>query len=338
MSNPAVTIVVPTYHRVQYLERMINSVCAQTFEDWELLIVDGKSDDGTAELVNGFKPRLGDRLVFIEQVNQGCCVARNTGIAAARGQYVAFLDSDDEFRPTKLERQMELFRLRPDLGLVYCDYSFIDLQGRHHRSFFEEVAPVARQAPYEEVGPDLKVCGPDLFDYLIQRYFIATIVGVVRREVLGHDIRYLDHNMYCCEWMFYLEIVRRCRAGYVDEPLCLHHFVEGSISRTSAIRNSVYHRSLLRIMRRRFADCSAPAMREMHRQLGNTCRQLGFHSYKHSEYGPAARYFAESLRERPGLHIAVSLLQASGRWLLSLGRPGDEPLLRSDPHGAGTRT
>ena len=114
LSDPTVSIVVPTFKSAGHLRRMIESVRAQTLEDWELIIVDGKSNDGTAELVREYEQRLGDRLIFIEQTNQGCCVARNTGIEAARGGFVAFLDSDDEFRPAKLSRQMELFRLRPD--------------------------------------------------------------------------------------------------------------------------------------------------------------------------------------------------------------------------------
>ena len=308
------------------------SVRAQTLEDWELIIVDGKSNDGTAELVREYEQRLGDRLIFIEQANQGCCVARNTGIEAARGGFVAFLDSDDEFRPAKLSRQMELFRLRPDLGLVYCDYSFIDLEGQFHRSMFDDLAPIARQVPTELVAPELRVCTINLFEYLIRQYFIATIVGIVRREVLSDDIRFLEHDMYGCEWMFYLEITRRCRAGYVDEPLCLHHFMDGSISRTSSVRNNVYHRSLLNIMRRKFRDCSPKAVAEIERQFRATCRQLAYDSYKHREFAAALGYFHDARHGRFDVSVAAGVTKSVLRWLLSLGRPGDEPMLRTDPH------
>jgi len=330
--SPSVSIVVPTFNRREYLPRMIDSIRAQTYTDWELIIVDGQSKDGTADLIRDYQETLGNKLVFIEQPNQGCCVARNTGIDAARGRYVALLDSDDEFLPIKLERQMELFKRRPELGFVYCDYSFIDTDGRFHRSVFDEMARVAREVPYDVVAPGLHVCAPDLFDYLIRQYFISTIVGVVRREVLADDIRFLEHDMYGCEWMFYLDIVRRCRAGYVDEPLCLHHHVAGSLSRTSAMRNSLYHRSLLKIMQRRFTDCSALARGEMSRQIADTCLQLGFDSQRHAEHGPATRYFAEVLKERLDGAAAKGLVTSAMAWLLSWGCPGNEPLLRVDPH------
>ncbi len=329
MTRPAVSIVVPTYRSARFVGRMIESVCAQTIDDWELIIVDGRSRDGTAEAVADYRARLGDRLTFIEQRNEGCNAARNAGIEASRGEFVAFLDSDDEFLATKLERQLELFSLGPDLGLVYCDYSYVDLEGRSHGSVFDSHSKLARDVPYEEVAPGLRVCSPDLFDYLIRGYFIATIVGMVRREVLADDLRFHVDNWYgLCEWMFYLEIVRRCRAGYVDEPLCINHFVSGSISRTSRVRNSIDHRNLLRTMRSRFVDCSVSARRTIRYQLGHTCRQLGMHSYKRAEYGPAVRYFGEALGERFDPLTVVHLLQSVGRWAGRMGRPGHDPRLR----------
>jgi glycosyltransferase involved in cell wall biosynthesis len=312
---PTVSVVVPTYQRVHYLGRMIDSVIAQTYADWELILVDGKSGDGTAELVAGYQERLGDRLVFIEQDNQGCCIARNTGIDAARGQFIALLDSDDEFLPTKLERQMELFTLRPELGLVYSDFSYIDLDGRSVGSVFDEKTPVAREVPFEVVAPNMQVCGPDFFDYLIRQYFIATIVGVVRREVLADDIRFLENDMYGCEWMFYLEIARRTKVGFVNEPLCLHHWVDGSLSRTSTLRNAIYHRRLLRTMKERFADASDFARRQIRNQLDLTCRQLGFEFYKRGDYSMAREHFGEALGQRFALLTAVHWMQSAARSL-----------------------
>jgi len=330
-SRPTVSIVVPTYNRARYIGRMIDSVIAQTYEDWELIIVDDGSDDGTADIVAGFKDRLGERLIYLVQDHAGCCVARNTGIEASRGRYVAFLDSDDEFLPRKLERQMALFDLRPDLGLVFCDFAYIDLDGRHVSSVFDTKSKIVRRIPFEEVGPRMHVCPPNLFDYLIREYFIATIVGVVRRDVLADDIRFLPYNLYNAEWMFYLESVRQARAGYVDEPLCLHHWLDGSVSRTSSTRNFVYQRRLLRSMRERFADASPVARREMRCRLADTCRQLGMQSYMEAEYRPAMHYFVEALRERFDAKSACHLAQSALRWLLVLGRPGHEPLLRFDP-------
>lgn len=329
MSQPRVSVIVPTYNSERFVGRMIDSVRSQTFDDWELIIVDGNSADGTASRVESYQPALGDRLVFIEQRNQGCNAARNAGIEASRGAFVAFLDSDDEFLPTKLERQIELFERRPALGLVYSDFSYINLEGVRRRSTFDTMTPVAREVPYEEVSPGLCVCAPDLFEYLVRLPFIATIVGMVRREVLSDDIRFHVDNWYgVCEWLFYLEVADRCRAGFVNEPLCLNHFVPESISRTSRVRNSIDHRNLLRTVRGRFTDCSASAARVLSGHMACTCDQLGVHSYRKAEYGAALRYFAESMRERWTARTGLYLLQSACRWAAALGRPGQEPRLR----------
>ena len=334
-ARPLVSIVVPTFKSVRHLRRMIESVRTQTFSNWELIIVDGQSRDGTTELVEECRDTQNNPLLYIEQPNQGCCVARNTGIDAARGQFIAFLDSDDEFQPNKLERQLELFTLRPDLGLVYCDFMYVDFDGRAHASVFDTHCPLVREVPCERVARALRVCPPDLFDYLIQQYFIATITGLVRREVLSDDIRFDASNSYgFAEWMFYLEIVQRCRAGYVDEALCLHHFEHGSLTRTSKIRNAVHHRRLLKTMQRKFARVSPIAGRSIRGQLYDACTQLGMQSYKRAEYGSAVRFFAESLVHRLSTTTALHLGQSALRWLWVMGQPGNEPLLREDPDGS----
>jgi glycosyltransferase involved in cell wall biosynthesis len=274
---------------------MIDSVLAQTVEDWELIIVDGESNDGTRELIRDCGSTMGDRLVFIEEPNAGCCAARNTGIETARGSFVAFLDADDEFLPTKLERQLEFFERRAELALVYGDYLYIDEDGRVGQSVFDDLLPLARSVPFQEIAPNLRVCDPDLFHFLIRGYFIATIVGMVRREALDTDIRFIvDHPHAFAEWVFYLDIVRRFRAGYVNEPLCRHHFTNGSITRTSKWRNIVSHRRLLLLMLDRFGGISASARDAVRRQLADTCGELALQSYNRRDFAAAARYFGES--------------------------------------------
>lgn len=334
MKQPLVSIVLPTLNRAHCLGRAIASVLAQTYAHWELVIVDGASNDGTRELVADWSARADGRIHFIERANGGVGPARNIGIEAAGGEYIAFLDSDDEFLPAKLERQMALFRLRPDLGLVYGDYSFIDLAGRFHASTFDELAPLARRVPSVTVDSGLHVCLEDLFEYLIRQYFIATIVGVVRRSVLADDIRFWEQDMYGGEWLFYLDVCRRCRAGYVDAPVCLHHFTAGSLSRTSRYRNSVYLRRLLRIMQTRFAGASPGSQRHIRRQLSDACRQLGYDSYRCREFASAARYFAEALDGGMDWRTLSAMTASAGRALTSLGRPGHEPLLRVRCHSS----
>ena len=97
--SPKVSIILPTYNRADTILRAIRSVQSQTFQDWELIVVDDGSTDDTASLVDGIDPRL----ILIRQENRGFTEARNAGIRASKGDYLAFLDSDDEFLPNHLE-------------------------------------------------------------------------------------------------------------------------------------------------------------------------------------------------------------------------------------------
>jgi glycosyltransferase involved in cell wall biosynthesis len=112
-----VSIVLPTYKRADTLLRAVASVRAQTFQDWELVVIDDGSTDGTSALLEGVDPRL--RLV--RQENQGVAAARNRGLREARGDLLAFLDSDDEWTPHHLELAVAFFDAHPGEHLYSCE-------------------------------------------------------------------------------------------------------------------------------------------------------------------------------------------------------------------------
>ncbi len=119
-ASPQVSVVIPTYNRAALLPRAIRSVLSQTFPDIECIVVDDGSTDHTAALVEGFQD---PRLRFLRlSVNRGVGHARNVGIQSARGELIAFLDSDDEWLPQKLERQVKRMRETADPGVavIYC--------------------------------------------------------------------------------------------------------------------------------------------------------------------------------------------------------------------------
>lgn len=107
---PEVSIILPTYNRVDVIGRAIASILQQTHRDWELLVVDDGSTDNTLARLRG----LDRRIRFISQANQGVAAARNTGLAAATGRFIAFMDSDDEWRPEFLALTTAFLRAHPD--------------------------------------------------------------------------------------------------------------------------------------------------------------------------------------------------------------------------------
>jgi len=119
----------PAYNAARYLPFAIDSVLAQTFADWELVLVDDGSTDATGAVVDQYRSKLGSRLQYIPISNQGIAAARNVGLAAARGEFIALLDADDVWLPHRLERGVAAMEGDAEVGLVHARVMRIDMLG-----------------------------------------------------------------------------------------------------------------------------------------------------------------------------------------------------------------
>lgn len=117
-----VSIVVPVYNAANYIEKTINMVCQQTYKDWELILVDDASRDNSIEIIESYIKKQGKRIRLIRKnINQGAAEARNTGIDASSGRFIAFLDADDVWMPDKLEKQVAYMERT---GAAFCFHSY----------------------------------------------------------------------------------------------------------------------------------------------------------------------------------------------------------------------
>ena len=128
---PKVTVVIPLYNTEAYIADALDSVLGQTFQDWECIVVNDGSTDRSVEIVARYAKR-DPRIRLVHQPNQGVTVARNTGAAHAcpDGEYLFFLDADDMLEPEALERLVAYLEAHPEVGLVGCQFTRIDAQGR----------------------------------------------------------------------------------------------------------------------------------------------------------------------------------------------------------------
>ncbi len=125
MKNPIVSVVIPNYNYAHYLRETVDSVLDQTYRNIEIIVVDDGSKDSSKEILDSY----GDKIRTNFQKNQGVSVARNNGVKESHGEYVAFLDADDAWLPTKIEKQVERFERQPELGLVHVGVDEIDADG-----------------------------------------------------------------------------------------------------------------------------------------------------------------------------------------------------------------
>jgi glycosyltransferase involved in cell wall biosynthesis len=122
---PKVSVIIPTYNRGSLIKRAVDSVLSQTFKDYEIIIIDDGSKDDTKDVLAPYM----DRVRYVHQANAGISKARNHGIELAKGQYIAFLDSDDYWAPEKLEVQAEILDGNPKVGIVYGRMPIVNEHG-----------------------------------------------------------------------------------------------------------------------------------------------------------------------------------------------------------------
>lgn len=165
---PRVSVVIPVYNACETLVRALESVAAQTFRDFEVIVVDDASPDGSGALARDWAADRGlDFHLITQQENVGAAAARNAGIEAARGEFIAFLDSDDEWLPPKLDVQMKLFDDAPDVVLAGCDAEWL-----------RDGVVVSRVAD----GP--VATGKDAWKALLRTCYIATPCAVAHTDAL----------------------------------------------------------------------------------------------------------------------------------------------------------
>jgi glycosyltransferase involved in cell wall biosynthesis len=133
LQSPQLSVIIPTYNCDRYLGQALDSVFSQSYRDYEVIVVDDGSTDHTATLLRSY----GSRVQAIHQTNQGVAVARNHGIQAARGEWVAFLDADDFLLPDKLEKRMAIATAQPHLGMIHSGWQRVNSQGE----FLMDVQP-----------------------------------------------------------------------------------------------------------------------------------------------------------------------------------------------------
>ena len=125
--SPRVSVILPTYNRATFLNEAFESICSQTLSDWELIVVDDGSTDDTRQRVEELQRSSNRPIRYVFQTNQGAYAARNTGLDHAKGQYVAFFDSDDLWAPTYLEKTVAALERQPSLDWVYTACRRINL-------------------------------------------------------------------------------------------------------------------------------------------------------------------------------------------------------------------
>lgn len=203
-SCPLVSVITPVYNSEKYIADAVNSVLAQTYANWEMIIADDCSTDNTREVIKRFAdPRI--RYIRLEE-NSGGAVARNVALDAAKGKIIAFLDADDIWKHDKLEKQLK-FMLENNIGFSFTAYEILG----------------------EKKNKIIKVPSSLNYSQFMKNTIIGTLTVMINRDIVG-DVRLVnirkDHDS-----MTWAKILREGHLAYgLNESLAYYRKVEGSIS------------------------------------------------------------------------------------------------------------
>jgi glycosyltransferase involved in cell wall biosynthesis len=221
---PQISVIIPTYNRQELVVAALQSVLAQTITGFEIIIVDDGSTDQTEQRL---QPYL-DRIRYVKQANQGVAAARNTGVRHAHGELLCFLDSDDLWLPTKLEKQLDWAGAHPEYALIATEIQGIDAAGR---------PTGARKADMYQIQNGL------VAERLLFGNWIQTSTVMVRRAALeragGFDE---DVGQFGEDWLLWMRIAAESPIYFLPEALAAYRFHN---ERLSTRQSSQQFRSLM---------------------------------------------------------------------------------------------
>jgi len=255
MATPLVSVIVTAYRQPHYLNQALESIEQQTWRNYETIVVDDGSGEDTVALY-----RLPGRARLIVHPHRSgrAAVTRNSGVRAAKGEYVAFLDQDDIWLPEKIERQVGLLEARPHVALAYCHCTAVDA----------ELRPVRRQ-------PKVVCDAPDVSRALIRRRFIKTPSVVCVRRCAIEEVGLFDETISgASDWDFWMRLARSHAFAAMPDRLVLYRTHPEQLHRVGheVIPGKV--RALEKALR--WAEAERPDLvREIRYRLARMLRRLG---------------------------------------------------------------
>lgn len=210
-----VGVIIPAFNAARYLPFALESVVAQTFDDWQILLVDDGSTDNTVEVIAPFLNRFGSKIKYIKQDNRGLPAARNTAIRASTAEYLALLDADDVWLPNRLADSVEAFTGRPQVGLAYGLVTGIDPEGRLMDTF---------------VGNQRKAEGHIASQIYMRKVELPCPTMTFRRRCID-EVGMFDETMRATEDRdLWLRIALRYEVAFVPKVLAYYRLSPNSMS------------------------------------------------------------------------------------------------------------
>jgi hypothetical protein len=300
---PRVSVIIPTYNRAHVVGEAVRSVLAQRFADLELVVVDDGSTDGTAELLAGI---VDGRLRYVAGRHAGVAAARNLGVKHARGDVIAFLDSDDLWLPDKLACDLEFLDRHPAAGAVFSDLKKLD-GGAAYPSFMRETAVFSRLLSAERQPEGRLLTTREMRLVLLEEVPIKPSALALRRAAFERAGGFDETWSSSEDWEFLLRFARTQRFGYVDRPLAVLRVGDDSLHRLDQVAGD---RAMIALLVRERAELAgdAEALAAVRRGVVTRVKHLAWHELRAGRRASAAAVFVRgfALTREPGLLLRAA--------------------------------
>lgn len=207
---PEISVIVPTYNYAHFIGDCLDSIFAQTYKDFEVIVIDDGSTDDTARVLEKYKGEIR----YIYQENKGLPAARNTGIQAAQGEYLAFLDSDDLWLPEKLDEQIRFLRNDTDMGIIFSDASAFNEKGMIRKSILKEE----------------NICTGFCFQRLFMGNYLVMPTVMIRKRCLVESGLFDESLTAVEDYDLWLRISLFYKIGFVDKVLAMYRVHPSNMS------------------------------------------------------------------------------------------------------------
>jgi glycosyltransferase involved in cell wall biosynthesis len=275
---PHISIIIPAYNGERFIDKALDSILNQSYQDYEIIVINDGSTDRTAEVL---QPYL-SQIRYIEQANQGVAAARNRGMALARGELVAFLDQDDVLLPDKLLLQVECFNQYPNVGMVHSGWQLVDAEGNK----------LADIEPWHD-APELDLAG------WLKRMPVLLSAMMFRQSWLQQAGEFNGRFKQACD----VELVQRlimlgCQTAWVRQVTVLYR----QHDRNDSLNTLVQAQEVWAVQDQFFGRLDIP---DAIRQIEKDCRYytliwISWRLYHTGRLAEMRRYLEKALRYRPG--------------------------------------
>lgn len=268
-----ISVIIPTYNRAYLVKDAINSVLSQTYQEFEILVVDDGSTDDTVKVVNSFQD---ERIKYIYQENSGKpSVVRNKGIKEAKGDFIAFLDSDDLWHPEMLEKHINILKDNPDIGFSTNWSLYQTFDGKE---LFQKKCLAHNQKEYLEY----MLLDPD-------KAYTGTGSSLIRKEILQKAGLFDEEMTFCEDWDLFFRMAALSEIYNIEEILTYVRNHKESISKTPDVTK--FKEGYLRFLQKAFDNKNLPKnlLKNKNKAYSNAFWTIGGWALNKSQNYPEAR-------------------------------------------------